>query len=194
MEFKNMWVVVRLKCFFLFRYPNLKTIRDLVYKRGFAKAQGRRMPLSDNALIEKALGAWKYERIKELSSDQFNWVFRVDCRKVRNDLHWRFNPRNLHCWSPLQAGHELLVAFQAEQPYRRMEKEDDSLCGRWRLWQPRRQIEHSVAKNDLRILHLFPSSYIAVLFLAKKTCLIHCCNTSSRETLNIIVVVDLRSE
>ena len=73
MEFQNMTVSCgEVEMFFLFRYPNLKTIRDLVYKRGFAKAQGRRMPLSDNALIEKALGAWKYERIKELSSDQFN--------------------------------------------------------------------------------------------------------------------------
>jgi len=37
-------------------YPNLKTVRDLVYKRGYGKVQKRRTPLSDNAIIEGALG------------------------------------------------------------------------------------------------------------------------------------------
>ncbi|XP_055328981.1 60S ribosomal protein L7-like [Paramacrobiotus metropolitanus] len=37
-------------------YPNLKTVKDLVYKRGFAKIQGKRTPLNDNSLIEKTLG------------------------------------------------------------------------------------------------------------------------------------------
>merc|ERR1711935_6119 len=38
-------------------YPNLKTVRDLVYKRGYGKVQKRRTPLSDNGIIEAALGA-----------------------------------------------------------------------------------------------------------------------------------------
>jgi len=37
-------------------YPNLKTVRDLVYKRGFGKVNRSRIPLSDNAVIEGALG------------------------------------------------------------------------------------------------------------------------------------------
>lgn len=37
-------------------YPNLKTVRDLVYKRGYGKVQKRRTPLSDNGIIEAALG------------------------------------------------------------------------------------------------------------------------------------------
>ncbi|XP_055955103.1 60S ribosomal protein L7 [Patella vulgata] len=36
--------------------PNLKTVRDLIYKRGFAKIKGSRIPLTDNALIENILG------------------------------------------------------------------------------------------------------------------------------------------
>ncbi|GAU99880.1 hypothetical protein RvY_10818 [Ramazzottius varieornatus] len=52
-------------------YPNLKTIRDLVYKRGFAKAQGRRMPLSDNAIIEKALGKFGIICIEDLIHEIF---------------------------------------------------------------------------------------------------------------------------
>jgi len=37
-------------------YPNLKTIRKLVYKRGFAKIKKQRIPLTDNAVIEHSLG------------------------------------------------------------------------------------------------------------------------------------------
>jgi len=38
-------------------YPNLKSVRELIYKRGFAKVQnGSRIPITDNAIIENALG------------------------------------------------------------------------------------------------------------------------------------------
>jgi large subunit ribosomal protein L7e len=37
-------------------YPNLKTIRQLVYKRGFAKINKQRIPLTDNSIIEEHLG------------------------------------------------------------------------------------------------------------------------------------------
>jgi large subunit ribosomal protein L7e len=37
-------------------YPNLKTVKELVYKRGFAKVQGKRTPIVDNQVIETALG------------------------------------------------------------------------------------------------------------------------------------------
>ncbi|PAV89987.1 hypothetical protein WR25_06622 [Diploscapter pachys] len=37
-------------------YPSLKTIHDLVYKRGYGKVQGKRTPITDNQIIEKALG------------------------------------------------------------------------------------------------------------------------------------------
>merc|ERR1711974_306012 len=37
-------------------YPNLKTVRELVYKRGFGKVHGQRIPLFDNVVIKRALG------------------------------------------------------------------------------------------------------------------------------------------
>lgn len=40
-------------------YPNLKSVRDLIYKRGFAKARGRRIPLTSNDIIERKLGMLK---------------------------------------------------------------------------------------------------------------------------------------
>lgn len=38
--------------------PNLKTIRELIYKRGFAKINRQRIPLQDNAIIEEHLGKY----------------------------------------------------------------------------------------------------------------------------------------
>jgi len=36
-------------------YPSLKTIRSLLYKRGFVKHGGRRIPITDNFVIERKL-------------------------------------------------------------------------------------------------------------------------------------------
>jgi len=36
-------------------YPNMKTIHDLVYKRGFGKVEGRRTALNNNEIVEKVL-------------------------------------------------------------------------------------------------------------------------------------------
>merc|ERR1711881_396066 len=37
-------------------YPNLKSVRELIYKRGFDKINKQRLPLNDNAVVEKGLG------------------------------------------------------------------------------------------------------------------------------------------
>ena len=38
-------------------YPNLKTVRELIYKRGYGKVNKDRIPLTDNAVVEKVC-AW----------------------------------------------------------------------------------------------------------------------------------------
>jgi large subunit ribosomal protein L7e len=42
--------------YIMFGYPNLKTVRELVYKRGYGKVNKQRIPLTDNSLIEQTLG------------------------------------------------------------------------------------------------------------------------------------------
>jgi len=37
-------------------YPNLKSVKDLIYKRGYAKLSGQRIPLSSNEVVSAALG------------------------------------------------------------------------------------------------------------------------------------------
>merc|ERR1711962_999028 len=36
--------------------PNLKSVRELVYKRGFIKVDGKRTPITSNDLVESTLG------------------------------------------------------------------------------------------------------------------------------------------
>jgi large subunit ribosomal protein L7e len=42
--------------FLSYSEPNLKVIKELVYKRGYAKIDGQRIPITDNTIIEKKLG------------------------------------------------------------------------------------------------------------------------------------------
>jgi large subunit ribosomal protein L7e len=37
-------------------YPSLKSVKDLIYKRGYAKVSGQRVPLSSNDVVSAALG------------------------------------------------------------------------------------------------------------------------------------------
>merc|ERR1712019_9876 len=46
--------------------PNLKSIRELVYKRGFVKVAGNRTPITSNDLIEKALGKYNIICVEDL--------------------------------------------------------------------------------------------------------------------------------
>jgi len=42
--------------FIAYGYPNLKSVKDLIYKRGFGKVSGQRVPLSTNEIVQAGLG------------------------------------------------------------------------------------------------------------------------------------------
>lgn len=37
-------------------YPNMKSIRDLIFKRGYGKVNYQRIPITDNKIVEDRLG------------------------------------------------------------------------------------------------------------------------------------------
>jgi len=47
--------LVKVDPYIMYGYPTLKTVRDLIYKRGFAKVNGQRVAIHDNQLIEDRL-------------------------------------------------------------------------------------------------------------------------------------------
>ncbi|BFZ59721.1 60S ribosomal protein L7 [Saitoella coloradoensis] len=68
---------------------NLKSVRELVYKRGYGKINKQRIPLSDNALIEANLGSFGIISIEDLiheiytvgpnfkQASNFMWPFKL---------------------------------------------------------------------------------------------------------------------
>merc|ERR1719451_77539 len=51
-------MLTRVEPYLSYGYPSLKSVRDLVYKRGFGKINKQRIPLTDNAVVERGLGKY----------------------------------------------------------------------------------------------------------------------------------------
>jgi len=74
-----------------FGYPNEKTVRELIYKRGFAKVNHARIPISNNEIIEKQLGKFGLICTEDLVHEiltcgphfrevsRFLWPFKLSC-------------------------------------------------------------------------------------------------------------------
>merc|ERR1712035_136751 len=72
-------------------YPNLKTIRELVYKRGFAKVNHQRIAISNNEVVEESLGSCGIICVEDLiheiftvggnfkKANNFLWPFKLSC-------------------------------------------------------------------------------------------------------------------
>eukprot|EP01040_Poterioochromonas_malhamensis_P021445 gene21445-25879_t len=57
--------------FIAYGYPTLKSVRDLVYKRGFGKVNGQRVPLSSNEVIQAGLGHLGIDCIEDVVHEIF---------------------------------------------------------------------------------------------------------------------------
>jgi len=74
-------------------YPNLKTVKELVYKRGFVKINKQRVPITDNSIIEAKVGKHGIICIEDIVHE----IFTVGEKfKQVNKFLWPFklnNPR-----------------------------------------------------------------------------------------------------
>jgi len=61
----------RVEPYVAYGYPNLKTVRELIYKRGFGKVNKARVPLTDNSVIEGVLGAHNIICVEDLVHEIF---------------------------------------------------------------------------------------------------------------------------
>jgi len=74
-------------------YPNLTTLRNLIYKRGFLKVDGKRTAITDNNLIEKHLGKYNIVCLEDIVKELY--TVGPHFKQVNNFL-WHFklsNPR-----------------------------------------------------------------------------------------------------
>ncbi|XP_075215624.1 ribosomal protein L7 [Lycorma delicatula] len=68
-------------------YPNLKSVRELIYKRGFAKIKGQRIPITSNELVEKKLGKHNIICVEDLVHE----IFTVSPKfKFASNFLWPF--------------------------------------------------------------------------------------------------------
>eukprot|EP00741_Cyanophora_paradoxa_P015913 tig00020909_g15363.t1 len=73
--------------------PNLKSVKELIYKRGFAKVNGQRVPITDNSIIEQQLGKYGIVCMEDLvheiytvgphfkEANNFLWPFQLSSPK-----------------------------------------------------------------------------------------------------------------
>jgi large subunit ribosomal protein L7e len=72
-------------------YPNLKSVREIIYKRGFAKVQKQRIPITDNQVIESSLGQFGIICMEDLIHE----IFTVGPNfKQANSFLWAFHLSN----------------------------------------------------------------------------------------------------
>jgi large subunit ribosomal protein L7e len=86
-------MIRRIEPYVTYGFPTVATIRRLIYKRGYVKVNGRRTAITDNRIIEKALGRVGITCIEDLIHEI------VTCGpnfKAANNFIWPFklnNPR-----------------------------------------------------------------------------------------------------
>jgi large subunit ribosomal protein L7e len=69
--------------------PNLKTIKDVIYKRGYGKVDKQRIPLTDNSVVSRVLGQYNIICVEDLiheiatvgphfkEANNFLWPFKL---------------------------------------------------------------------------------------------------------------------
>ncbi|KAL2866894.1 60S ribosomal uL30 domain-containing protein [Aspergillus lucknowensis] len=72
-------------------YPNLKSVRELIYKRGYGKIDKQRVPLTDNQIIEEHLGKFGIICLEDLIHE----IYTVGPNfKQANNFLWPFKLSN----------------------------------------------------------------------------------------------------
>ena len=87
-------MIRKVEPYITYGYPSHKVISDLIYKSGYAKVNGSRIPITDNAIIEKNLGKQGIICIEDLiheihtcganfkEANNFLWPFKLSSPKL----------------------------------------------------------------------------------------------------------------
>merc|ERR1711912_150906 len=80
----------RVEPYLSYGYPTLKSVRDLVYKRGFGKINKNRIALKDNSVVEGSLGKYGIKSMEDLVHE----IFTVGPHfREANNFLWPFKLR-----------------------------------------------------------------------------------------------------
>merc|ERR1711906_25438 len=65
-------MLTRVEPYLSYGYPSLKSVRDLIYKRGYGKIKKNRIPLNDNAVVEGTLSKYGIKCMEDLVHEIYN--------------------------------------------------------------------------------------------------------------------------
>ena len=89
----TMNMIRRVEPYVTYGYPSQRTIAKLVYKRGYGKVNGSRIPLTDNSIVESVLGKHGIVSVEDLihevstvgthfkEANNFLWPFKLNSPK-----------------------------------------------------------------------------------------------------------------
>ncbi|XP_027123319.2 large ribosomal subunit protein uL30y-like isoform X1 [Coffea arabica] len=67
-----MEILKKVEPYITYGYPNLKSVKDLIYKKGVAKFEKQRVPLTDNNIVEQALGQFNIICLEDIVNEITN--------------------------------------------------------------------------------------------------------------------------
>jgi 60S ribosomal protein uL30 len=79
--------------FIAYGYPSLKSVKEIIYKRGFGKVSGQRIPISSNTVVAASLGEKGFQCIEDViheiftvgpefkAASNFLWPFKLSSPK-----------------------------------------------------------------------------------------------------------------
>merc|ERR1719160_552166 len=83
-------MLTRVEPYLSYGYPSLKSVRNLIYKRGFGKINKQRLPLVDNSVVERGLGKYGINCMEDLVHE----IFTVGPHfREANNFLWPFKLR-----------------------------------------------------------------------------------------------------
>jgi len=83
--------LTKVEPYVMYGFPSLKTVRELIYKRGHGKVGKQRLPLTDNSVVEAALGKYGIICIEDLIHE----IYTVGPHfKEANNFLWPFKLSN----------------------------------------------------------------------------------------------------
>ena len=88
----TMNMLQKVEPYIAYGYPNLKTVRELIYKRGYGKVNKQRIALTDNSVVEGTLGKFGIICMEDLVHE----IFTVGPNfKQASNFLWPFKLSNL---------------------------------------------------------------------------------------------------
>ena len=132
------------------RYPSDKSVKDLIFKKGYTIIEGNPVPLTDNNIIEQVISSFLFKVYKSLLQIMTMLFCNVGSRRTWNLLHRRPCEWDIKGRCSFQRSYEILGTIETQQAWGWcLAWEETGFQWWWRYWKPWRQDQRSHHQNEL---------------------------------------------